>query len=161
MKSSIGSDAFTLLALTFICIFALVLVRHFLPLRTTPAHLTVPIFLALALPISIILLVPIDLASSSRIEDEASRGIWLPDGVLLVAWRLTYWLTFALTWLILPLLGEYVDSGYRTPKDRFIYSLRSNGRYQMIVLACAGAAGIYVFLVNGFKTGSVKSLVMA
>ena len=63
--------------------------------------------------------------------------------------------------LILPLLGEYADSGYRTPKDRLLYSLRSNARYQLIVLACAGAAGIYVFLVNGFKTGSIKSLVMA
>ena len=177
MKSSIGSDAFALLALTFISVFVLLLLRHFLPIRTTPAYLIVPIFLALALPISIILLVPIDLASSSRTDEEALRGIWLPQGVTVVAWRLTYWLTFGLTWynlparqanphadvcrVILPLLGEYVDSGYRTPKDRILYSLRSNGRYQLIVLACAAAGGIYVFLQNGFKGGSVKSLVMA
>ena len=178
MKSSIGSDAFAFLALAFISIFVLLLLRHFLPLRTTPAYLLVPIFLALALPISIILLVPIDLASSSRIEDEALRGIWLPERVLLVAWRLTYWLTFALTWwvnmgdlyrsaftnaprLILPLLGDYADSGYRTPKDRILYSLRSNGRYQLIMIVCAAAGGIYVFLQNGFEGGSVKSLVMA
>lgn len=98
MKSSIGSDAFALLALAFISLFVLLLLRHFLPLRTTPAYLILPIFLSLALPISIILLVPIDLASSSRPDEEALRGIWLPEGVRLVAWRLTYWLTFALTW---------------------------------------------------------------
>lgn len=98
MKSSIASDAFALLALAFISIFVLLLLRHFLPLRTTPAYLILPIFLSLALPISIILLVPIDLASSSRPDEEALRGIWLPEGVRLVAWRLTYWLTFALTW---------------------------------------------------------------
>lgn len=98
MKSSIGSDAFVVLALAFISSFVLLLLRHYLPLRTTPAYLTVPIFLAIALPISIILLLPIDLASSSRTEDEASRGIWLPERVLLVGWRLSYWLTFALTW---------------------------------------------------------------
>ena len=63
--------------------------------------------------------------------------------------------------VILPLLGEYVDSGYRTPKDRIIYSLRSNARYQLIVIACAAAGGIYIFLQNGFAGGSVKSLVMA
>ena len=63
--------------------------------------------------------------------------------------------------VILPLLGEYVDSGYRTPRDRFFYSLKQNGRYQLIVLVCAGLGGIYVFLVNGFQTGSLKSLVMA
>lgn len=63
--------------------------------------------------------------------------------------------------LILPLLGEYVDSGYRTPKDRMIYSLRSNGRYQLIVLSCGIAGAVYVFLQNGFRGTSVKALVMA
>lgn len=100
MKSSIGSDAFALIAIAVINVFVLLVLRHFLPLRTTPAYLTVPVFLALALPISIFLLVPIDLTSSSGIPDAASQGIWLPDGVLLVAWRLTYWLTFTLTWYV-------------------------------------------------------------
>ena len=63
--------------------------------------------------------------------------------------------------IILPLLGEYVDSGYRTPKDRILYSLRSNARYQLIVLTCATAGLIYVSLQNGFEGTSVKSLVMA
>jgi len=97
-KSSVGSDIFALIALLIISLLILLLLRHFLPLRTTPAYLLVPIFLALALPVSIILLVPIDLASSSSTSDETSRGIWLPDGVMLVAWRIAYWLTFALTW---------------------------------------------------------------
>lgn len=97
-KSSVGSDIFGLIALLIISLLILLLLRHFLPLRTTPAYLLVPIFLALALPVSIILLVPIDLASSSSTSDETSRGIWLPDGVMLVAWRIAYWLTFALTW---------------------------------------------------------------
>lgn len=97
-KSSVGSDIFALTALLIITLLILLLLRHFVPLRSTPAYLLVPIFLALALPLSIILLVPIDLASSSSTTDEASRGIWLPDGVMLVAWRIAYWLTFALTW---------------------------------------------------------------
>ena len=63
--------------------------------------------------------------------------------------------------VILPLLGEYVDSGYRTPKDRLIYSLRSNGRYQLIVLSCGVAGAVYVFLQNGFRGTSVKALIMA
>ena len=100
MKSSIGSDAFVLLSLAFIAVLVLVLLRHFLPLRKTPAYLIVPIFLALALPVSIFLILPVDLASSARTKDEASKGIWLPHGVLLVAWRLVYWLTFALTWYV-------------------------------------------------------------
>ena len=63
--------------------------------------------------------------------------------------------------LILPLLGEYVDSGYRTPRDRLLYSLRSNGRYQLIALGCGLAGLVYIFLQNGFEGTSIKGLIMA
>jgi len=96
--SPIGSEIFALLAVLVISLAVILLLRHYLPLRTTPAYLTVPIFFAIGLPASIILLVPIDLASTARDQDVGSRGIWLPDRVLLVSWRVSYWLTFALTW---------------------------------------------------------------
>lgn len=98
--SSIGSDIFAIAALLVISLVVLLILRHYLPLRTTPAYLLVPIFFALGLPASIILLVPIDLSSSSRAEDSGTRGIWLPERVLLVSWRITYWLTFTLTWYV-------------------------------------------------------------
>jgi hypothetical protein len=96
--SPIGSEIFSLAAVLVISLAVILLLRHYLPLRTTPAYLTVPIFFAIGLPASIILLVPIDLASTARGQDVGSRGIWLPDRVLLVSWRVSYWLTFALTW---------------------------------------------------------------
>lgn len=99
-SSSIGSDIFALGALLLISFLVLLLLRHFLPLRTTPAYLLIPIFLALALPVSTILLVPIDLASTSTTNEENSKGIWLPERVLLVSWRIAYWLTFVLTWYL-------------------------------------------------------------
>ncbi len=97
-SSAIGSEIFALIALLVISVVVLLILRHYLPLRTTPAYLLVPIFFALGLPASIVLLVPIDLASSSGTDDAGTRGIWLPDRVLLVSWRISYWLTFALTW---------------------------------------------------------------
>src|ERR1700761_1939905 len=132
MASSVGSDIFACVALLTISIAVLFVLRHYLPLRTTPAFLLVPIFLALALPTSALILVPIDLASSARESDHGGKGIWLPKRAVLVSWRIVYWLTFALTWVVLPLLAEYMDAGYRDPKARMIYSLRSNGRYQLI-----------------------------
>lgn len=160
-SSSVGSDVFALLSLLVISLLVLLLLRYYLPLRSTPAYLLVPVFLALALPSSIILLVPIDLASSSGTDDSGARGIWLPERVMLVAWRIAYWLTFVLTWVVLPLLGEYSDSGYREPRDRFIYSLRSNGRYQLMVLGTGTAAAVYFFLQSGFHANTFKGLVMA
>ena len=161
MANAAGSDIFAILAILIISLVVLLLLRHYLPLRATPAYLLLPIAFSLVLPASAILLVPIDLASSARNEDEASKGIWLPERVVLVSWRITYWLTFCLTWFVLPLLGEYMDAGYRDPNARLMYSLRSNGRYQLIYLSCAVAGLVYISISNGFNFTAVKALVMA
>lgn len=97
-SSPVGSEVFACIALLVLSLAVLLLLRHYLPLRTTPAFLLVPIFFALWLPASIVLLVPIDLASSDSDNDVGNRGIWLPQRAILVSWRITYWLTFALTW---------------------------------------------------------------
>ncbi|OQE15457.1 hypothetical protein PENSTE_c028G04080 [Penicillium steckii] len=157
---SVGSNIFFALALCLISILVLFLLRRFLTIRATPAYLILPIFFALALPASVVLLVPIDLASSSR-DGSGAKAIWLPDRVVLVCWRIAYWLIFVLTWAILPLLGEYVDSGYREPKARIMYSLRSNARYQLTVLSCALVGLVYVSISNGFDFRSIKGLIMA
>jgi hypothetical protein len=130
-------------------------------LRTTPAHVVVPVFLAIALPASIVVLLPIDLASSAGTDTDGARGIWLSDTVVYKSWRIVYWLTFALTWMILPLLGEYCDSGYREPKARVQYALRSNGRYWLIMLGCSVVGSVYLIWYNGFELETFKSLAMA
>nr|OQO20679.1 hypothetical protein B0A51_11039 [Rachicladosporium sp. CCFEE 5018] len=161
-STSIGSDIFALLSLLVISIGVLLLLRHYLPLRTTPGYLLCPVFLALALPCSIILLVPIDLASSSPgATDDRHRGVWLPEAVVLTTWRITYWLTFVLTWFILPFLGEYCDSGFLDTRARVLYSLRSNALYQLITFGTALAGLVYFILSNGFRGQSIKGLVMA
>jgi len=96
---SVGSNIFFALALCLISILVLFLLRRFLTLRATPAYLILPIFFALALPASVVLLVPIDLASSSR-DGSGAKAIWLPDRVVLVCWRIAYWLIFVLTWCV-------------------------------------------------------------
>ncbi|TVY39156.1 LMBR1 domain-containing protein-like protein [Lachnellula occidentalis] len=167
--SALGSEAFSLIALLVISLAVLLLLRHFLPLRTTPAYLTVPIFFALGIPASIILLVPIDLASSSR-GDDASRGIWLPDRVLLVAWRISYWLTFGLTWYEyllerlhslsslslknMPMLGTEIRRGG-------CCTLCAHAKYQGALFGSGLLGMIYFFISAGVRPASLKGLVMA
>ncbi|KIN05976.1 hypothetical protein OIDMADRAFT_100832 [Oidiodendron maius Zn] len=158
---TIGSEIFFVVSLLIISAGVLLLERFYLPLRTTPAYLLVPIFFALGLPASIILLVPIDLASSSGDHDVDGRGIWLPRRLLLVSWRISYWLTFALTWFILPILAEYADAGYREPKSRLMFSLRANLQYHAIVFGAGIIAGIYIFITSGVSLESLESTVMA
>ncbi|PKS10221.1 hypothetical protein jhhlp_001971 [Lomentospora prolificans] len=159
--SPVPSEIFALFATIIISITVLLILRYFLPLRTTPAFYLVPIFFAIFLPAAIVLLVPIDLASSARTEDDATRGIWLPERVLLVSWRITYWLTFALTWFILPILAEYSDSGHRDPYGKFMYSLRSNAQFHAIVLGSSLIGLIYIFITYGVSLVSLKSVIMA
>lgn len=110
-SSPVGSEVFSLFALLLISLAVLLILRHYLPLRTTPAFYLVPIFFALWLPSIVIILVPVDLASSATPGDDATRGIWLPERVILVSWRITYWLTFALTWYGL------IESGTDSPAN--------------------------------------------
>ncbi|RDA90393.1 hypothetical protein CP533_5653 [Ophiocordyceps camponoti-saundersi (nom. inval.)] len=159
--SSAGSTVFCLLALLVISLGVLLILRHYLPLRTTPAFYLVPIFFALWLPSIAVILVPVDLASSAATDDEATRGIWLPQRAILVSWRITYWLTFALTWFILPILAEYSDAGYRDPDDKLRYSLRQNAQFYA-VFALAGLAGfVYTAVVYSLDFASLKAFVMA
>ena len=155
-SSSVGSNIFAITALLVVALASILAIRHYLPLRNTPQWLLLPVFLALFLPCSIILLVPIDLA-----ETNASTAIWLPERATLVAWRIAYWLTFVLTWFILPLLGEYCDSGFRDTRQRMVDSVRSNLRYQMIVLSTGILGLVYFIFENGFHVASLKGLLMA
>ncbi|KAI9672831.1 MAG: hypothetical protein M1831_000267 [Alyxoria varia] len=134
------------IALLVISLLVLLLLRHYIPLRSTPAYLLVPVFLAIALPASIILLVPIDLATNAvEEEDGVARGIWLPNGAMIV----------------LPLLGDYADSGNRSPRDRMLYSIRSNVRYQLIILTCSILVLVYYIFTNGFNLTQIKGTAMA
>ncbi|KAK8055920.1 hypothetical protein PG993_001147 [Apiospora rasikravindrae] len=159
--SPVGSEVFAAIALLVLSFVVLLILRYYLPLRATPAYVLVPIFFALWLPAFIVLLVPIDLASSAATDDVAARGIWFPPRLLLVSWRITYWLTFALTWFILPILAEYSDAGYREPRDRVMYSLRQNAQYQAIVLGSGILGLVYYFITYGFRLEFLKGVVMA
>ncbi|KAI3337473.1 LMBR1-like membrane protein-domain-containing protein [Xylariaceae sp. AK1471] len=160
-QSPLGSIIFACIALIILCVIVLLILRRYLPLRTTPAYLLVPVFFGLWLPASIVLLVPIDLASTASPDDETIRGIWLHDRPLLVSWRILYWLTFVLTWFIFPIFAEYSDAGYREPKDRLVYSLQQNAQYYAIVLGSGIIGIVYFFISYEPSFTSLKGLIMA
>ncbi|KAK1751681.1 LMBR1-like membrane protein-domain-containing protein [Echria macrotheca] len=160
-SSPVSSQIFAVVSLLCISVAVVLILRYYLPLRTTPAYLLVPVFFALWLPASMVLLVPIDLASSALADDAAARGIWLSRAVIKVSWRIVYWLTFVLTWFILPILAEYSDSGYREPKAKVVDSLRANAQYYALVFGSGFLALIYVLVSYGHFSKSLQSTVMA
>ncbi|RKF82986.1 LMBR1 domain-containing protein 2 [Golovinomyces cichoracearum] len=177
--SPLSSEIFFLIGILVISGLVILLLRYYLPLRTTPAYLLIPIFFALVLPASLIILVPVDLASIPRENYKGeARGIWLPKGVILVLWRILYWETFFLTWsvskivnllnvliisqrFILPILSEYADAGYRDPKSRFLWSLKRNLVYQGVILGSGLAIMVYFFVSAGVSPITFKALLVA
>ena len=172
----IPSAIFFALCLVFIAAVTLLLQRRYLPLRSTPEYLIVSTFLGLFISSSIIVLVPIDLASSSSTDDTTRgpaalfsltaqanhfSGIVLPDRVLLIAWRISYWLCFVLTWAILPILLSYSDSGHRSPQKRLIESLHANMRYHLAVLTIGAVGLVYFFFTSGIGLYSIKGSLVA
>lgn len=149
MSASVGSTAFFAASLLLISVLVLLLLRYYLPLRSTPAYLLVPVFLALVLPASIVILVPIDLASSAVQEDGQPRGVWMPEEVMLASWRIAYWLIFVLTWYVsisqklLQIILISCEKGYTTTSRRICrlwasgaerpLSLFSQGQHQVSV----------------------------
>ena len=46
--------------------------------------------------------------------------------IIKISYQVTYWMTFFITWLIIPLLKNYESSGEFTRWEKFKYSIRSN-----------------------------------
>lgn len=116
------------------------------------------------IPFSIVLLLPIDLASTKADhvcrtdpEDCSQPLFYLNKQTLLTCWRIGYWTTFALTWyahmeyclttrVVFPLLQSYTDSGHRSRRRRLISALRQNLRYQAVLLGIFALGLVYILL---------------
>ena len=66
-----------------------------------------------------------------------------------------------MTRFVLPILAEYADAGYREPKGKLLFSLRSNARYQAIILGVGILGLVYFFISSGASLNSLKGLIMA
>uniref|UniRef100_A0A060T7S6 ARAD1C29942p n=1 Tax=Blastobotrys adeninivorans TaxID=409370 RepID=A0A060T7S6_BLAAD len=149
---------FVVIAFLVTALVALLGIRQFTRLRKTPPFILVPLFIAVYIPCSIVVLVPIDLMSSS---DSKHPLFYVGEKARLIMWRVIYWLAFALTWAILPVLQSYVESGYHEPWRKTMDALRRNLKYQLLMLGAGVVGLLYVIITSGLSLGSVKALVIA
>ncbi|ODV91554.1 hypothetical protein CANCADRAFT_17936, partial [Tortispora caseinolytica NRRL Y-17796] len=147
---------FAIFPFIFTVFAVFILIQRFISIKTTPLYIFIPIFLAIYIPSSIIILLPIDLSCQS------SHTIFcISNKIILALWRMLYWLQFALTWLILPILQGYIESGQDLPSRKLADSLRYNAKFQLAMLT-AGIVGIvYLTISAGLSLASVKALAIA
>lgn len=133
--------------------------QFYVNLFKSPIYFSIPVVLAVVIPISIVFLVPLDYVQHNSDNDL----LWfsLPNNVILYLWKSNYWTTFLLTWLMLPLLQEFFRSGQYKPYNRLIDAMKTNLRFQLVVLAVLIMAFIYLLLEVGLSFGHIKSMIIA
>ncbi|ABN65574.2 predicted protein [Scheffersomyces stipitis CBS 6054] len=124
-----------------------------------PFYFSIPLALAVLIPISITFLLPIDYVSSN--SNGSLSWFELPHDVILNLWKGNYWSTFLLTWLLLPILQEFYRSGHHNKLSKLKDALRSNLKFQAVMLAVSVIGLIYLLLEVGLSFGHLKSMIIA
>jgi len=134
-----------------LAVLTVAILSRWTSLRQQPLYVLMPLLLSFFIPISTVALVPFDLVNDETVDNRTR----------LLMWRIIYWVSFALMWLILPVLQAYVESGYHNPLDRIKDALRSTLKYHLIMLAAGIAGLIYMAVSTGLNFTNLKALCVA
>ena len=136
-------EAFGVPALITVTLGTLVLLQYFAASETSLA-VRLQVMLSWVLSLSIIALVPADVAATMRGESVPALGI---------LWDLSYWTTFCLTWFILPIHQVYEDAADFSVGARLKTSIRENLIFYAVIVVVA-MFGIILLLAYGSMTAA-------
>lgn len=106
--------------------------------------------MSLFLPLSIIFLLPTDIISTIIDHDDTTNSkdsfLYIPSNIILILWKVNYWLTFALTWILLPFLQYWFASGYYNLNQKFRYSIIELLKFQLIMIIVGFIFLIYIII---------------
>jgi len=126
---------------------AFLFARSYANPTSTPSGVLAVLVVSYSLTATACLLLPVDLsytAASLHSMNATSASSDAPaySAAISVGWKTTFWMTFILAWGVLPLLTDYIQSGYLTPKERLRDALHSNMKFYIV----AGGVGIVVII---------------
>ena len=93
-----------------------------------------------------IVLLPVDICVVVATGCEAPAGIY-------VAWMWVYWLTFAMAWVVDPIMQSYHDDGGWSVKDRLRGALHVNIKFYVVTVAIIVGVVIAVAVFRGGLQG--------
>ncbi|RHY90040.1 hypothetical protein DYB31_005924 [Aphanomyces astaci] len=100
-----------------------------------------------------LVLLPVDISATVAASSSTHAS-------LLTGWKLLYWLTFILSWVILPVLIEYSQSGAFTPQQKLRASVQYLLRHYAVLLATGVALLTYLVVVDHFTLSGLVGLAM-
>ncbi|AOW07651.1 YALI0F24541p [Yarrowia lipolytica CLIB122] len=154
------TQLFPILAFCATAVCSVLWISQYSSIKSTPLFILLPLVLAVYIPFSIVVLVPIDLLSASS-NGEGHPLFYLNENVRLILWRVSYWLAFVLTWAVLPLLQSYVESGHHDPRKKAREAIMYNLKYQGILLGVGLIGLIYTIISTGLSITSIKQVAIA
>ncbi|XP_015166131.1 LMBR1 domain-containing protein 2 homolog A-like isoform X3 [Solanum tuberosum] len=102
--------------------------------------------------LSIIILVPADIWATLSNHDKGQISFF---------WSWSYWSTFLLTWVVVPILQGYEDAGDFTMTER----LKTSAHANLVFYLCVGAIGLFglvlLIVVQEYRIGNIPGFAMA
>uniref|UniRef100_A0AAQ5Y702 LMBR1 domain containing 2 n=1 Tax=Amphiprion ocellaris TaxID=80972 RepID=A0AAQ5Y702_AMPOC len=93
----------------------------------------------------IVFILPLDVSTvTNHTVANSSPWSYIPDGILPVFWRVVYWTSQCLTWLLLPFMQSYARSGGFSITGKIKTALIENAIYYGTYLLIFGSLLIYV-----------------
>ncbi|KAI8342300.1 LMBR1-like membrane protein-domain-containing protein [Chlamydoabsidia padenii] len=148
------------LVLSIIGLFFIVvsLVSFYGNIKTQPWYVSLVCIVGWFFPFWIVLLLPLDMASTlyEACGMECRRPLtWVSQSVLYVAWRTIYWTSFCLTWMLIPMMQAYVNTGELRVLKRLKSAAKVNLRFYAIYVV-VGIIGIFYLVFKGGMTTRAK-----
>uniref|UniRef100_A0A674CI09 LMBR1 domain containing 2b n=1 Tax=Salmo trutta TaxID=8032 RepID=A0A674CI09_SALTR len=134
---------------------ALFLLHRYADFRKQQRMVLFGTLLAWYLCFLIVFILPLDISTVSTITEHIHHTLnvlkvcykpwsYIPDGIMPVFWRVVYWTSQCLTWLLLPFMQSYARSGGFSITGKIKTALIENAIYYGTYLLIFGSLLIYV-----------------
>ncbi|CAD1812712.1 LMBR1-like membrane family protein [Candida parapsilosis] len=144
-----------------ILLLSLLGIRYHINIFKYPVYLTLPLTLGIYIPLSIVFTLPLDYVSHNTQSTQEITWFGLPDTVILYIWKSNYWITFLLTWIILPVLLEFYRSGHHDAYSKLKDAIRENLKFQVIMISVSLVGLIYMLIEVGLNLNHLKLMIIA
>lgn len=124
-----------------VCIILSFILVYFYSRRGTNPLALITAGVTWSLNFILVIFIPYDIYYSYK-EDAEDESV---ENILTVGYYIIYWSLFICSWIFVPLMQEYEDSGDFTKKKKFIHSIKSN----LIFYGVLGVISI-LFLIIAF-----------
>ncbi|KAI8140202.1 LMBR1-like membrane protein-domain-containing protein [Fennellomyces sp. T-0311] len=134
-------------------------------LKTQPWYVSTVCIIGWCFPFWIVLLLPLDIASTmyDHCQGECRTPFaHVSQSFLYVAWRTLYWTSFCLTWVMIPMMQAYVNTGDFGFANRIKSAVQVNLRFYSIYVVIGFFGLTYLIFGSGYTTKEkIQGFVMA